>query len=225
MVRFDIEIIKMSDKALLINWPQRIEESILDDIIGFTQVIRTYYDDRLTNFTPAYASLLIQLGNDFEFEKEKKVLVSLYLKKRESKISKPKTWEIPVCYDIQLSIDTENFAEKGIDHKTLVQLHTSVTYRVFMIGFLPGFLYLGGLPEKLHLPRKSTPNLKTPKGAIAIGGEQTGIYPNESPGGWHVIGQTPLELFDINKSDPTPIRQGDNVKFYSVSLETFQHLL
>ena len=93
-----------------------------------------------------------------------------------------------------------------------------------MIGFLPGFLYLGGLPKDLIMDRKDTPRSHVPKGSVAIGGEQTGIYPVDSPGGWQIIGRTPLSLFDIKKDDPTPIRQGDKVQFYSIDLETYQNL-
>ncbi len=93
-----------------------------------------------------------------------------------------------------------------------------------MIGFLPGFLYLGGLPKQLHMNRKEKPRLHVAKGSVAIGGEQTGIYPMASPGGWQIIGRTPLTLFDLSLDNPTPIKQGDNIQFYAIDLETYQHL-
>ena len=224
MSKFDIQIRQMGESTILIEWPQRIDEAILDDVISFKDLVLKNKASKLVNHTPAYASLLLQYDQSFDFEKSRGELLELYQISNNSIKIQIKEWHIPVCYHCSLALDLESFTSRNINHKELIQLHTSGMYRVYMIGFLPGFLYLGGLPEQLHLPRKATPNLKTPVGAIAIGGQQTGIYPMESPGGWHVIGQTPLSLFDINSDNPTPMRQGDHVKFYEIDLETYNVL-
>lgn len=224
MSKFAIQINRMGDSAILIEWPQRIGEFILDDVIGFKDFVLKTLGSRLINHTPAYASLLLQYDQKIDFEKEKIELEELYQNKSTLHKQKQKEWHIPVCYHPSLALDLKSFEKKNISHRELIDMHKGAQYRVYMIGFLPGFLYLGGLPEQLHLPRKATPNLKTPKGAIAIGGQQTGIYPIESPGGWHVIGRTPLSLFDIDSDVPTPIKQGDYVFFYEIDLETFEVL-
>ena len=224
MSNFSLQIRQMGEKTILIEWPQRIDDSILDDIISFKNLLLEKQDKRLINYTPAYTSMLLQYDQKINFEESRQALLELHQSLKSPINSKFQEWHIPVCYHPSLALDLDSFISKNISHKDLIQLHTGSEYRVFMIGFLPGFLYLGGLPERLHLPRKSTPNLNTPKGAIAIGGEQTGIYPMDSPGGWNVIGRTPLSLFDIDSDPPTLICQGDKVKFYEISLETYNIL-
>jgi len=128
--------------------------------------------------------------------------------------------EIPVCYDPTLALDIEDFAqEKKQSVSQIVALHTKPNYLVYFNGFLPGFPYLLGLDEQLHCPRKSTPVLKIPKGTVAIGGDQTGIYPQESPAGWWNIGHCPLPLFSVSKPDNLLLNAGDHIRFYAVSLE------
>lgn len=224
MSKFDIQISQMGERSILIEWPQKIDEAILEDIISFKDLILLIHGSRIVNHTPAYASLLLQYDQPIDFDDLKRELLEFYQSCKLSIKIDSKKWHIPVCYHPSLAVDLESFVKKGIGHGEVVELHTSREYKVYMIGFLPGFLYLGGLSERLHLPRKTTPNLKTPKGAIAIGGQQTGIYPMGSPGGWHVIGRTPLSLFDINSDNPTPIKQGDNIKFYEIDLETYMIL-
>ena len=224
MSKFSLKISQMGERAILIEWPQRIDESILEDIISFKNLVIECHGSLLVNHTPAYASLLLHYNQGINFIELKRELIALYQKANISSHAPTKERHIPVCYHLSLAVDCKSFEYKDIDHRELVDLHKGAKYRVYMIGFLPGFLYLGGLPERLHLPRKSSPNLKIPKGAIAIGGQQTGIYPMESPGGWHVIGCTPLCLFDINSDNPTPIRQGDKVRFYEIDLKTYKIL-
>jgi inhibitor of KinA len=214
----------MGEMAILIEWPQRIDDTILDDIISFKSLVLEKQNYKLINHTPAYSSLLLQYDQKINFEELRHELLELYQSLNSKIDSQSKEWHIPVCYHDSLALDLGSFISKNISHKDLIRLHTEGEYRVYMIGFLPGFLYLGGLPEELHLSRKSTPNLKTPKGAIAIGGEQTGIYPMESPGGWHVIGRTPLSFFDLESDTATSICQGDKVKFYEIDLETYNNL-
>ena len=103
-------------------------------------------------------------------------------------------------------------------------MHTAPLYRVFFIGFLPGFMYLGGLDKRLHFPRKATPSLDVKKGAVAIGGEQTGIYPMDSPGGWHVIGHSPLNFFNINEQNPCYFNSGDYIKFIDISIDYYNDI-
>jgi len=117
-----------------------------------------------------------------------------------------------------LAPDLRSFAEqKKMSIADVITLHTTPVYKIYFMGFLPGFLYLGGLNEKLILPRKKSPAKLVKKGAVAIGGNQTGIYPVDSPGGWHVIGQSPLSFFDVNNVEPTPFRSNDCVKFISIT--------
>lgn len=133
--------------------------------------------------------------------------------------------EIPVCYDRNLAPDIETVAAlHQLSVEEVIRLHTETVYRVFMIGFLPGFAYMGSVHEKIITPRKSTPRTLVPAGSVGIAGEQTGIYPLDSPGGWQLIGQTPLQLFDVQQVNPCLLQPGDEVRFYPVSLAEFQKL-
>jgi inhibitor of KinA len=129
---------------------------------------------------------------------------------------------IPVCYDPSLGTDLPWVSSHlNLSLEEIISLHTSISYRVHMIGFIPGFPYMGTLPEQLEVPRKQTPSLKIPMGSVAIAGKQTGIYPAEVPGGWQVIGRTPLKMFDPSKSPCSFLNVGDIVEFKPITLETF----
>lgn len=132
---------------------------------------------------------------------------------------------IPVCYDVSLGIDLETMsAQKNINIDDIIKLHVKQLYDVYMIGFLPGFAYMGIVDEKLATPRLSKPRMHVAAGSVGIAGNQTGIYPLDSPGGWNIIGQTPLQMFNINKEEPCLLKPGDKVQFKSISLDEFNQL-
>mgnify|MGYP000572002399 CR=1 FL=1 len=112
----------------------------------------------------------------------------------------------------------------GLSVEKIIEIHSTTIYDLHFIGFLPGFLYLGGLDESLAIPRKSVPRFQVPKGAVAIGGSQTGIYPIESSGGWNIIGNSPISFFDINNDTPCFAKTGDTVSFKSISMNTYEEL-
>ncbi len=128
-------------------------------------------------------------------------------------------WEIPVCYEGDFAKDIKVYSEKVLlSREQVINLHSSNIYYLHMYGFIPGFMYLGGLNKKLSISRKKIPDRKILKGSVAIGGGQTGVYPADSPGGWYVIGNTPINLFNLNNnSSPVNIPVGDYVQFKSIS--------
>ena len=131
--------------------------------------------------------------------------------------------EVPVCYDQEFAFDLDEVARTaGVHLKEVVDLHCGADYRVHCVGFTPGFPFLGGLPRQLATPRRDVPRKEIPAGSVAIGGRQTGIYPIKSPGGWNVIGRTPLQLFDPQKDPPVLLRAGDRVRFRSITREEFE---
>jgi len=133
--------------------------------------------------------------------------------------------EIPVCYDTEFAFDLDDVAKRShLSPRGVVDLHSGSEYRVACIGFTPGFPFLAGLPEQLATPRRATPRKEIPAGSVGIGGAQTGIYPLRSPGGWNVIGRTPLRLFDPDKSPPTLLRAGDRVRFRAIGREELDSL-
>jgi inhibitor of KinA len=134
----------------------------------------------------------------------------------------PRRVEIPVCYGGDLGPDLDDVARAHeMTPDEVVALHTAGDYLVYMIGFMPGFAYLGGLDERLATPRRDTPRTAVPAGTVGIGGRQTGVYPLVSPGGWNLIGRTPVKIFDIARDEPTLLATGDRVRFRPISRAEF----
>ncbi len=160
---------------------------------------------------------------DYDTAVEK--LKELYAMEREERKSVRKVWQIPVCYDLSFGLDLQEIAnEKEMPIEEVIQLHSAPEYLIYFIGFQPGFLYLGGLNEQIHTPRRPNPRLRVAKGSVGIGGEQTGIYPQDASGGWNLIGKSPISFFDINKNEPCFAKAGDRIQFQSVDLDTFQQI-
>jgi inhibitor of KinA len=131
--------------------------------------------------------------------------------------------EVPVCYESEFAPDLDEVARhSGLSPEEVVRRHSEAAYRVSCVGFTPGFPFLSGLPSELATPRRATPRKEIPAGAVAIGGTQTGIYPRKSPGGWNIIGRTPLRLFDVQREPPAVFRAGDGVRFRKISREEFE---
>lgn len=210
-------------KALMIEWPRMVSDSILRDILRFKTLIAEKYP----NFEqiPAYNSLCLIGRNLLDFGRLIAELKGMYGEKFTVKLPKRKLWEIPVCYDLSFGIDMDQFSlDKKMPVQQIINLHTAPVYTVYCIGFLPGFMYLGGLNDSLSHPRRSDPRLSIPKGSVGIGGQQTGVYPQESPGGWNIIGNSPIRLFDPGKEKPCKIAVGDGIKFYPIDKAEHQLL-
>ncbi len=143
---------------------------------------------------------------------------------------KPRTIVVPVCYGSdpltwELGPDLPRLASLcGLGVEEAVRLHSEQTYRIDMLGFMPGFPYLSGLDERLRCPRLATPRVSIPAGSVGIGNDQTGVYPMSSPGGWNLIGRTPARLFDPNRAEPTPWRVGDLIRFEPIDRSTYDEL-
>ena len=133
-----------------------------------------------------------------------------------------RTMEIPVCYGGSFGSDLEFVSQQlGLTPEEVIEIHSSVDYLVHMLGFAPGFPYLGGLPERIVMPRRATPRLKVPAGSVGLAGSQTGIYPIATPGGWQLIGRTPRALFRPAEKPPTLLAAGDTVRFRPISAQEF----
>lgn len=150
-----------------------------------------------------------------------KELTSLKITKEVSR----KVHLIPVCYEEPFNMDLQHVAEHaGLSMHEVVELHSSKEYLIYMLGFLPGFAYLGGLDERIHCPRLENPRVKIPAGSVGIGGEQTGIYPLDSPGGWQLIGRTPLHPYDPNRDPSILYEMGDYIRFQPISVEEYYEI-
>jgi inhibitor of KinA len=140
-------------------------------------------------------------------------------------LAEPTTFEIPVCYGGRYGEDLESLAHAhGLTPQTVIELHTAPLYRVQMLGFAPGFAYLAGLDARLATPRRPNPRMRVAAGSVAIGGELTGVYPLELPGGWHLIGRSAMRMFDASAKPPVRLSMGDNVRFVAISPEAFERI-
>jgi KipI family sensor histidine kinase inhibitor len=211
---------------VLVEWPQKIDKDILINIIFFRSKIQSNIGEFVLDTVPAYSSLTIFFDTSkIKYSSMVKYLKEIYEIKNQKLLIVNKLWKIPVCYDIEFGIDLELIAEKkNISIEKIIEIHSSSIYDVYFIGFFPGFLYLGGLPKKIHFKRKSKPRLKINKGDVGIAGDQTGIYPRTSPGGWNIIGNSPLHFFDVNKSPPCFAIPGDKIQFRVVDKKEYYEI-
>lgn len=211
------------DAAILIAWEAEISISISEDILEFQSKIEGIKDDNIVAVIIGYSSLTIVFKNKyFNYLSEVKNLKKIYKSTYKALTKKAFIWEIPVCYDLDFGVDLEEMAKiSSLEVSEICKLHSEKQYRVYFIGFLPGFLYLGGLDERLFFERKATPRLQIAKGAIAIGGKQTGVYPTDSAGGWNIIGKTPVNFFDIELEHPCFAKAGDFIRFVAISKVEF----
>ena len=193
-------------------------------VAALSAAVRDAHLSGVTEMIPAYASLLIKYDpflTDYAALCDR--LRALEKRLSVSAVQAGKIVEIPVCYGGVYGEDLPFVAKHaGLSEKEVVALHSAQPYRIYMLGFLPGFPYLGGLNERLHTPRLSTPRTKIPAGSVGIGGKQTGIYPMESPGGWQLIGRTPLTLFA--PGEPLPYAAGDRIRFVPIDEDEFARI-
>lgn len=213
------QIKPMGDRAILIDFEPEISENSLNKLLNLKEIIEEELVEDKVEVINTYHSLLIVYVFTIENIYNKlSALKELVSRANIGKNINSQIYHIPVCYDEEFGLDLELIAEsKKLKISEIIQLHTTPIYTVYFTGFLPGFLYLGGLDEKLKISRKETPRLKVEKGAVGIGENQTGIYPKTSPGGWQIIGNSPVTFFDKSRNPPCVISAGDKVKFYSVS--------
>lgn len=223
---YELKFSRYNVYSILIEWPAVIDENMLKSILRFKKSIQNSSVELVVEVINTYNSLLIVYNSTIDdVYGEISRLKSLKIKAETVEAASSRLWRIPVCYDADFGIDLEAFSkEKQLSKNEVIELHSSAIYTIFFIGFLPGFLYLGGLDKKLHLDRKSTPNLNIKKGSVGIGGNQTGIYPQNSPGGWHIIGKTPVDFFNIKSEPPCVFSAGDKLMFYPVTKSQFLEL-
>jgi len=229
------KIYYLSEMAVTVEFGQKIAENLLKAVNSLNELL---YRQPFTGFhttVPAYSTLTIfydpvlvirsNLPGAGCFEKVSAYLNDLNLQKKTDNAIKGDTIIIPVYYGENFGPDLEEVASlHQISTGDVIKLHSAATYKVYMIGFVPGFAYLGGMDERLATPRKATPRPSVPAGAVGIAGHQTGVYPMETPGGWQIIGQTPVKLFDENREQPSLLKPGDTVMFKRIDLNEFNEL-
>jgi len=218
-------ISRLGEETWLVEFEPRLDAAINERVLALASAIEQSGLAGGFDVVPAYASLAIHA--DPEQLREEALIAAirdLADARRPSDVGRL-SHEIPVCYDPLFALDLDAVcAATGCTAAEVIARHGDVRYRVFMIGFLPGFPYMGMVPESIAVPRRATPRPVLPAGSVGIAGRQTGIYPVDSPGGWQIVGRTPVRLFDPLSGRPPLVRAGDHVRFVPIDISQFRVL-
>ncbi len=205
-----------SDRSLLVAFGEAISRETHRQVFHLTKALQGIRG--IINLHPAYASLVVEFDPRIcDHAQIERLIRQQEVDESMEKTEAPRLVEIPVFYGGELGPDLEDVARHtGLTAERVIQLHSDTEYLVYFLGFAPGFAYLGGLPPQLTTPRLSAPRKRVPEGSVAIGGNQTGVYPIASPGGWRIIGHTDTKLFDPAAAEPVLLRMGDRLRFTRV---------
>jgi KipI family sensor histidine kinase inhibitor len=215
----------MGDRGLLLEFGDEINREINEKVRRIALAIQAEAMEGIIETVPTYRSLLIIYNPVIlTMEELKERLKGIEEGLQQTPLPAPKLTRIPVVYGGIYGPDLEEVAKYlQISPEEVIRLHCSKPYLIYMIGFMPGYPYMGELPQGLVVPRLKTPRLIVPKGSVAIAQRQTGIYSMESPGGWQLLGRTPVEMFDPEKNPPALLQMGDLVQFYQISEKEFHN--
>jgi inhibitor of KinA len=230
---FPYRIFPLGDAAITVDFGNYIDEDLNKEVITRFHELQQDPLSGMIEVVPAYSSFtvyydLVLLRNKMTSHQ---TVFNWMQQQLEERLQRPvqqnhtekRLIDIPVCYEEEFASDIQHLAATNkISVEEVIQIHTSKKYKVYMLGFLPGFSYMGEVDEKISIPRKPQP-ANVAAGSVGIAGKQTGIYPLASQGGWQIIGRTPLKLFDVNKEDPVLLHTGDKVQFYSITKEEFEN--
>lgn len=212
------------EKSIRFSFGNDIKKETFEKVRSFHLFIEQQWEFQLQEVVPSYHTVTVYLRGNCTFKKiDIQNLIDIWLEsyKKVENIS-TRLLSIPVCYEAPFCEDLNRISKyTGLSENEIIQMHSQTIYTVYMIGFLPGFPYLGELPEALIVPRLEKPRVNVPKGTVGIGGSQTGIYPVSSPGGWNILGRTPIEIFSPIRENPFLIQAGDQLKFVPISYEEY----
>lgn len=229
MSSLSYHIFPLGDAALTIDFGNVINDTVNEQVLYLFHQVKALSHPAIADVVPAYSSLTIHYRiaalhskSGTAYSKMTEIVSDILSKDEKAIYQHAKRIEVPVCYATQFGLDIAALAKRrNITVEEVIRLHTSKTYLVHMVGFLPGFPYMGEVDERIVSGRKKQPRTNVPAGSVGIAGKQTGIYPLTSPGGWQIIGRTPLKIFDKDSNNPVLFEAGDEVKFYSITEDEF----
>jgi inhibitor of KinA len=220
-------VVPAGDSALIVEFEERIDPAVNDRVIAVAEAIQSAAIAGVRDVVPTYRSVAVYfdpLRTDYV-----RLLVHLHEHSRHPPAAREAVrppLRIPVCYEGELGPDLSTVARFGqMSEAEVIQIHAGTIYRVFMVGFVPGFAYMGVVDARIAAPRHATPRVRVPSGSVGIAGVQTGIYPAQTPGGWQLIGRTPVKPFDATRPEPFLLKAGDAVEFYAIDRADYDGLL
>lgn len=223
MIRF----LPMGDQALHVMLGEQIDDATHQRVVRLHQQVKKYPILGVTEWVPTYQAITFFYSPKIiSYEQLCAEVEKRWLKiKDQATPTKTRLIDIPVLYGDRFGFDLEEVAAyHQLDPEEVINIHTQPTYRVYMIGFTPGFPYLGGMSQRIATPRKKNPRHKVPSGSVGIADQQTGIYSLATPGGWNIIGRTPIKLFDPKRNPPILLKMGDQIRFYRINYQEFQEI-
>jgi KipI family sensor histidine kinase inhibitor len=217
-----MRFLSAGDRALVVEFGDTIDRALSSAVLRLAASIAAAAIRGIVETVPTFRSLMVHYDPLLTTRAELERSIALLLDRAPEPRRDTRLWHIPFCAEGEFAPDLAEVARlAGLGAEDVIARHSAVRYHVYMLGFLPGFPYLGDLPAALALPRRADPRLRVPAGSIAIATSLTAIYPYESPGGWHLIGTTPIRLFDIARPRPALLAAGDAVEFEPIDAAAF----
>ena len=217
-----VRFLSVGDRALAVELGNGIDRRLSQSVLRLDRAIRAASVPGVVETVPTFRSLLVHYDPLLTSRAELETAIAPLVWSGDTGDTCARQWRIPVCYQGEHAPDLVEVARlTGYRPAEIVAMHSGIRWHVYMLGFLPGFPYLGDLPPELALPRRADPRVRVPAGSVSIATTLTAIYPYESPGGWHLIGATPIRLFDPARTPPALLAAGDAVLFDPIDTETF----
>jgi inhibitor of KinA len=231
----NFRIVPLGDSAMVVEFGTSIDERVNEKVIALSEYVRAQAWPHVLDVVPSYCAVVLHFDARALVDTAEASVASLQqqLFRAASRLTADVApavdgsleFRLPVCYEEAYAPDMlEISLATRLSPREIIARHSSRSYRIHMLGFSPGFPYLGGLDESLHVPRRSVPRSEVPEGSVAIGGAQTGVYPTATPGGWNLIGRTPIKLFDPHRQPTCLLKAGDRIRFVPISAEEFRRL-
>ena len=219
----DVDVRPAGDSALVLTLAARIDPAINARAIAIAETVRTRCGAAVQDVVVGYHTVTAYFdplaSEHRQIEQEMRAAAAAVTV---VEVERGRLIEVPVCYDAAFGADLDEVAAvAGVAPEEIVRVHTAREYRVFVVGFVPGFAYMGPVDAQLALPRRATPRTRVPPGSVAVAAGQTGIYPMETPGGWHILGRTPIRPFDPARPEPVLFRPGDRVRFVPITRQEY----
>lgn len=213
----DLRVLAAGDTAFVVEFGDAIDRALNAQVMALHRAIAAARLPGVVETLPTFRSLMVFYDPLTITRAELEPQVMALAGRQNERAQAGRLWRLPVCYEGEFAPDLAEVAQRtGKTVEEVIALHSGATYFAYVLGFMPGFAYLGGLPKALDLPRRKEPRVRVPQNSVAIAGEMTAIYPWESPGGWHLIGRTPVALFDLRREQPILWGAGDEVQFARV---------
>lgn len=214
------------DTALVVEFGDAVDRHVSALVLGLARRLAAAAIAGVVEVVPTFRSLMVHYDSLHIGGAELRARIEPMLAGLEAAEQPGRVWHIPACYDPSLGVDLAEVAQRtGLSAAQVVERHSATTFHVYMMGFLPGFPYMGDLPRELALPRRENPRTRVPRGSVAVAMTMASIYTLESPGGWHILGRTPAPLWDARRERPALLAAGDKVTFQPISLGDYETLL